>query len=823
MIELPPVEPEPEKASKPAARRAGPATQWKQSAARPPSSRGALLALATLLFCAVAGVAVGLFLFLGAPKPPYFVTLPVEGYGRNYPAAVCAEADAEWLLKVFEAERRENATNMVREGGTFRKKLAVLAEGSLLPDGVGTTKRQLEPDRALVIHVVCHAAARDGKVYLLPGDAAGDAAGWVPLDDLLDAVKECPARDKCLLLDVGRPRTRTFAGPYADDASAALHAHLKARRDGGLLPYPVIASCGERERSHVVGVAGVSAFAYYAAEGLRGAADGATPGEKRDACVTVRELDTFLKLRVGRWVKRNRDAAQSPVLYAADGQDFKLTYSAHPTPPATTEEADDKPLDPGDPYRDAVARWKPAAATPRPAAADDIPGRSILAVPVPAAPPVAPGTPPPPDPGAAVASAYDKLWRAKSAAKPGDTAAEQGKYDEAAGALPPEFVGRTLWVWMLDTHPAPKTGLLQMLQATLLKLKCGDFRESATLDFVLAADIANSTGQGEAVAGKLFAVEREFAELFKSGEAEFGWVQSRAADLVARQRAVERRLKAGGVVPLAEFDALRAGVADATAALRAVQEARAALAFAVNRLAGTALAVAEFGRPGEKPWNACLDAAIRLADQIDREPTADGKAGDWQQLTAALAEAVKPLVTPYEAAAVKALVDGGPKAGPAELRAMEATRATPFLGAKDREALNLAIAEAEKRLHAATRKDDLQENATGAFPSAERPPEGAAHDAPRARSEVSARLHALAGLGTVPAAAVAGAWAKERRALAAELLKKGDVPKLERLASVEPFGTDAKSDFADALREARAARRELDHEAYRAWRATCSR
>ena len=818
MIELPPVEPEPEKAETPASRRAGPATQWKTSAA-PKSSRGALLALATLLFCGVAGVAAGFIFFLGAAKPPYFVTLPVESYGRNYPAVTAAHADAEWLLKAFEADRRENATNLVIEAGTFRKKLSVLGSGKLLADGVGATERQLEPDRALVIHVVCHAAVRDGKVFLLPGDAAGDAAGWVPLDELLDAIAACPARDKCLLLDVGRPRTRTFAGPHADDAAAPLQAHLKARRDEGRLPYAVIASCGEREQSHVAGVLGVSAFAYYAAEGLRGAADGAVAGENRDECVTVRELDAFLKLRVGRWVKRNRDAAQTPVLYAADGVDFKLTYSKHPTPPATTEEADDKLLDPADPYRELAANWG-LTPSPRPPATEAAPGRSIFAVPVPAAPPAAAGTPPA-DPAVAVASAFDKHWRAKAAAKSGDPAAEPFKFLEG---LPPEFVGRTLWVWTLDNHAAPKTGLLKLLQETLAPLKPSEFRELATLDFVLAAEVANSTGQGEAVAGKLFAVEREFAELLKLGDAEFAWVKPQARELVARQRAIESRLKAGQVVPLAELDALRAGAADAAAALRAAQEARAGLDFAVTRLTGTGYAAAEFGRPREKSWNACLEVAVRLADRVAREPAADWKAADWRQVTAELREAVKPLVTPYESAAVKALIDAGPKAGAAELRDLEATRAAPFLTAKDRDALGAAINDVAKRLHLTTRKEfDLPENESGKLPGPERAAESTAHDAPRARLEVSRRLHALAGLGSVAAGDAAAAWGKDRRALVADLLRKGDVPKLDRLLAVGPFGPDGQGELPAGVSGLRAARRQAERDDYLAWRASCSR
>ena len=590
----------------------------------------------------------------------------------------------------------------------------------------------------------------------------------------------------------------------------------------GLLPCPVIVSCGERERSHAVAAAGVSAFAYYAAEGLRGGADGALGGE-RDGRVTVRELHAFLKLRVGRWVRRNRDAAQTTVLYA-DAGDIKLTYGGLGEPPVTAEEADDKPRDADDPYRAAAAKWRPAE-TP-PATGDGGPGRSIFAVPLPAVPAAPPGAPAAADPCAAVAAAFEALWKAKSAAKPDDAKTDEAraKYQEAAAALPPAVVGHALWAWLLDKHPAPRTGLLELLRATLTPLKLAEFRELATLDFVLRADVANATGQGEELAGRLFGVEREFAGLLRLGEPCSGWVRPQAVALLARQRALESRLAAGQAVTAGELEALRAAAADATERLRAAQEARAALDAAVTRLTGTAHAAAEFGRPGEKPWNACLDAALALAGQIDREPAADGTPGDWRRLTAALRDALKPLVAPYEPAAVKALLDAAPKAGPAELLVLEATRATPFLSAKDRDALGLAVNEVTRRLHATTRREfDLPENASGNLPAAERPPDAPGHDAPRVRLAVSRGLHALAGLGPVEPASVAAAWGKGHAALAAELLQKRDGPRLDRLAAVEPFSLDGVRGPLPGVDEARDARRQRDRDAYAAWRATCTR
>ena len=816
MIELPPIEPEPEKpGAAPAGKRVGPDTLWKKSAVRK-SSRGALLTMATLLFCGIAGVALGVVLLLGAGKKPYLITLPIETYGDNFPAVAAAAADGAWLYDVFEEGGRENAMDLGREAVKLRQKLAAIREGTVLAKEVGTLKRRLETDRPLLIHVVCHAEVRDGKVYLVPGDATAEVSGWVPLDDLLAALADCPAKNKCLLLDIGRPATRTFLGPYADETTAPLHEHLQKLADAGTLACPVIVSCGKGEFSHVMAATGVSAFAFYAAEGLRGAADGVLPGGSRDKDVSVRELHAFLKLRVGRWVKQNRDAAQSPTLYARAGSDFKLVYGERTPPPATAEEKDVKPLDAPDPWK-----FSPAVTMAVPAVAE-YPGRSILNVPVPVPPPAAPGSPPAADPRAAVRATIEQFWKAKLAAKP-DVKVDAPKFDETG--LSPEAVGRVLWEWLLDKHPAPPTDLLKAFKRLLAPLKPAEFRELATLDFVLTSKVANYTPDGEKLAGKLFAVEKEFAELLRLGEPGFAWVGPQAVELVVHQRSLEGRLRAGQDLDPALLEVLRREAAVVADRLKAAQAARASLDLAVRRLTGTALAVAEFDRPGQKPWAACLKTAAALADQLGQQPSGDWKLDDWKRLTAELEVAVKPLAAAYEPAAVKVLVDAGPKAGPAEVRVMEATRAVPFLAAPDRASLTLAINEAAKRLHLATRREfDLPENVTHVFPLPERLPEGSGRDVRLVRQEVSRDLHVLAGLGTLNDAAVPAAWGKAYRTRAADLVKSGEFAKLERLLAVEPFGLDRITDGrAKGERDALAARRQREVEAYSEWRTSCSR
>ena len=822
MIELPPVEPEPQDAGEKATRsQAGQDTQWKK-AATPQSSRGALLALATLLFCAVAGVTGGFFLFVGSAKQPYLITIPVENSGPAYPPAAAADADAEWLSAAFGADDRENARTPGREARKLRDKLKVIRGGSLLPDG--GVVRQLETDRPLVLHVVSHVAASGGQTYLLPGDAGDDPTGWVPLEELLDALRGCPSRDKCLLLDVGRPRTRTFAGPYADDASAPLHAQLKGHAAGGTLPCPVIVSCAAGEESHVIGVAGVSAFAFYAAEGLRGAADGVLPGAARDQGVTFRELHAFLKLRVGRWAKRNRDAAQTPTLYADEGSDFKLTYARHARPPAIAAEDDAPPVDAGDPYRESVAAWRVAAARPTPPAA--FPGRSIFEVPLP--PPTPPaGTPPAADSVAAVRRAFEELWKARSAAKadPAKTDEAQARFKEASAAVPPELVGRVLWEWLLQEHPAPKTDLLKLLQSVLAPIRGAGYRELATLDAVLDADLADYTASREVLVGKLFGVEREFATLLGLGPTAFAWVEPGASRLVARQRSFERQMVERRVVTPGELEELRSEVAALTVAHRTAQDARRGLDFAFDRLRGTAHAVAEFGLPGEKPWSVALDAAARLAERVDRKPEEGWRPEEWARLTAESNAAVKPLLAPHDSAALKSVLDALPKAGPAQLRVAEATRATPFLSLQDRDSLNLAIHDAAKRLHAATRAEfDLPENDTGVFTAVERPPAAGSHEAAPVRRSVTRGLLTLAGL-TVTDESPATAWSKDRRVEAAELAQHGDLDRAARLVAAVPFDRDTVGSPRDGggRDELLAQRRQREIDAYRAWRATCSR
>jgi hypothetical protein len=180
-----------------------------------------------------------------------------------------------------------------------------------------------ESGAELVIHLGCRARiGPDDTVQLLPADAdLGAPQSWLPLRQVLEALKACPARRKLLILDIMSPLADPRRGVLVDDVAGALPAELEAVPDGTRF---VLCPCSPGQVAHASEYLGRSAFGFYLEEGLRGWADGAGEHGTEDGRVTVRELAAFLRQHVDRWARLNRQTRQTPVLLG-EGPDFPLT------------------------------------------------------------------------------------------------------------------------------------------------------------------------------------------------------------------------------------------------------------------------------------------------------------------------------------------------------------------------------------------------------------------------------------------------------------------------------------------------------------------
>ncbi len=259
-----------------------------------------------ILFLVLGGVLVALLWTPSTPPRPALVLVSIWKYtDPSLPPNPWAKRDGERLKSIFplDSKRPEapaGQQEVIETAAAFRSFVNDLAKQ--------------KSDRPFICFLTALAdETPNGISILAPVPGAG---GDVTIPELLDGLKACPAQEKLLVLDLARPLTRPVTGPFRTDPAKALHDAITAY---GPLPCPVIVSCSPGEVSVPMDPEGNSAFAFYLAEGLRGAADGSDekkPG--RDGRVTVRELFLFTAYRTNRWAAQVRGLTQTPRMYAKD-------------------------------------------------------------------------------------------------------------------------------------------------------------------------------------------------------------------------------------------------------------------------------------------------------------------------------------------------------------------------------------------------------------------------------------------------------------------------------------------------------------------------
>lgn len=287
---------------------------WRESAApaaggaAPASGRGKKLVGLLAVLLALAGAVAALLFYVRNLAAPDVLSLAIREYQSPLlPPNALALQDSLVLEKRFAAGKVDRPYN-VQRGDDILLALKELRKKTSAP---------------VVVHISALARWSDGKVFLLGGDADPDrAASWVPLEDILQRIRDCPAPGKLLILDVMRPIADARFGILADDIAEKTQEALAAEKD---LPFFVLCACSKGQLSLVSEELGQSVFAYYLDQGLRGSADGYGPHGRKDQRITVTELAEFVKVRVDRWAWQNRGVRQTPILLGK-GDDFPLIH-----------------------------------------------------------------------------------------------------------------------------------------------------------------------------------------------------------------------------------------------------------------------------------------------------------------------------------------------------------------------------------------------------------------------------------------------------------------------------------------------------------------
>ena len=258
------------------------------------NKRKQIFTVLAVMLALAGGVAGILYLIRPAPRP-YFVPLFIPEYTqKQIPINFEAEADRRALVEGNYFEHK--STFGSQEKDSFVGALAEL-------------KGRPSSD-AVVLYVCAFARASEkGEVLLLPGNFnPDDSQTAVKLHHALEMLRDCPAKNKLLILDTMRPLADARLGVLTDDVAARVVQELKAVDD----PHRIaLLSCSPGQVSLGSEDLGRSVFGYYFEEGLRGWADGWGADGKPDGHVSARELAEFVKRRVDRWADQNRGTRQT--------------------------------------------------------------------------------------------------------------------------------------------------------------------------------------------------------------------------------------------------------------------------------------------------------------------------------------------------------------------------------------------------------------------------------------------------------------------------------------------------------------------------------
>jgi hypothetical protein len=752
-------------------------------------SRGARRTVAFIAFLAVAGAVAGVLTYIRGADPPQLVTIPISEYADPaWPPNPFAEEDCDALQAAFPDAAGQEKAYTSQELHLLRTKLEGL--------------KKVKSSQPVVVHLTALGMTRGPTVYVVPGDAKPDDPDtWLPVDAVLDAVAGCPAKHKLLLLDLAHPISHPLHGPLAESIADRLDEHLRARSGRGELPFYVLTSCSKGELSLPLNEEQLSAFAFYLADGLRGAADGFGSDGRVDEQVRVHELTDFLVARVGRWARDCRGLRQTPRLYG-DGVNMEL--STHRLPRAEPAAARPYPewllgawkkrdewLTKGA-YRSAPAAFN-ALATALPRAERDwqAAGRPERVSRVDANLKTAIGKaeagrdsakfdPPPPLRSVNVwklpatapdwAGLIDEFLSARAVAATDPKELEKAKAARAAfvqKAKANDDTRRTaaalIWRKLLDDS-APKRETITELASLLDEVQPSPTNESQVARRLGTWEIPTGRPWPTAAARQLLHTEDAAARALAAAPIAFPWAKAaftaagqrrdEGEQLLFEARSREDQARAADVLKQAESAFIAAA-----AQLAAVQSARAAAEDAAVVLQAAVGPVIDDGGAGWRSWRDAARAASELFARLEQPPPErDLPLGEWESGTSRVTAAVQDLRAPYQPATIKRRVDdlGDPKAGrpgrAPDYQMLAGLLRVPLLATPERKRVWDAFHAIGERMHEQNREADAADDEARRPPSSARPaPLPLEEEADRRgrRAQASVELLRVAGLEKV--------------------------------------------------------------------------
>ncbi|SIO60646.1 Carboxypeptidase regulatory-like domain-containing protein [Singulisphaera sp. GP187] len=283
-----------------------------------------------LLACilALAGVLIGLLGWIRPLPRPYLFPIWVSSYqSRQISFLPWAEQDLHAMSRGDSISRIINTPFGNQDRRTIQQELGRLGE--------------LVATDSVVVYVNARACIGPrGAVALFPADAdPADFRTWIPLREVLEALRASPAGWKLLVLDLTKPHGESRNAVIDDDIASRIPDDLKAVDDPCRL---TLTAAAPGQYSLTSEELGRSIFSYYFEAGLRGGTELDRPRLQRDGLIRVTDLAAYVRSHVERWARLNRCVLQQPVLYGV-GANFPLLALKHdiiefapPMPPSAT-------------------------------------------------------------------------------------------------------------------------------------------------------------------------------------------------------------------------------------------------------------------------------------------------------------------------------------------------------------------------------------------------------------------------------------------------------------------------------------------------------
>lgn len=185
-----------------------------------------------------------------------------------------------------------------------------------------------------VVYVAAHAVSDERTGYILYNDShpSKPETGY-PIRRLLDALVQCPAKNKLLVLDVCRLDHNLRLGMLGNDFVFHLKREFENLRHqlvtDGVSDNQnlwILSSCDDGQIALSSPTLGASPFALAVAYGLRGGSEVdavSNQTRKQDGRISAAELANYVMRSVSSWSLEHRDAEQTPFVLSL-GSDFPL-------------------------------------------------------------------------------------------------------------------------------------------------------------------------------------------------------------------------------------------------------------------------------------------------------------------------------------------------------------------------------------------------------------------------------------------------------------------------------------------------------------------